>query len=66
MPNTIRRESHTCPKCALPLVVLHTDGDTTFEYDVAEWSRLCRHPDTGSPLACPGMRPAVKTWVGGP
>ena len=66
MPKVIRRQSHTCPKCALALTVLQTEGGITFEYDVAEWARLCQHPDAGSPLACPQMRPVVKNWVGGP
>jgi hypothetical protein len=56
---TIRRESRSCPVCSLPLTVIHTDNGVTFEYDMAEWVRLCRHADAGSPVACPGARPVV-------
>jgi hypothetical protein len=65
MPTTIRREPHTCPICSLPLTVVHTHEGHTFEYDMAEWGRLCHHPDAGSPLACPAVQPAVKGWLNG-
>jgi hypothetical protein len=66
MPTIIRRESGACPICQLPLTVLHTNDGATVEYDVAEWTRLCHHPDSGSPLVCPGLQPLMKTWLGRP
>jgi hypothetical protein len=64
MPTVIRRESRACPRCSLPLTIVRTDGEPTFEYDVAKWGRLCHHPDTGGPLTCPGLQPVVKAWLG--
>jgi hypothetical protein len=66
MPTTLRRESRACPICALPLTVVHTSDGATIEYDVAEWTRLCRHPASDSPLVCPGLAPLVKGWLGRP
>ena len=65
MPTVIRRFSRTCPVCSLALTVVHTDEGVTFEYDMTEWVRLCRHPDAGSPLACPAARPIVNDRLGG-
>jgi len=39
------------------------DATPTFEYDVAKWSRLCHHPDTGGPLTCPGVVDIIKAWL---
>jgi hypothetical protein len=64
MPSVIRRESRTCPKCALQLTVVHTTEGTSVEYDIAEWGRLCHHPDAGSPLACPELQTDLRSWLG--
>jgi hypothetical protein len=64
MPTTTRREAQACPICGLHVTITHSPQGKTVEYDMAEWARLCRHPNTGSPLACPGLQPAVKTWLG--
>lgn len=74
MPTIVRREPVTCAVCRLQLTVLHTndgagdaaDSEATIEFDVAEWTRLCRHTDQGSPLVCPSLRPLVKDWLGRP
>ena len=66
MTTIIRRESRVCPVCQLPLTVLHTSDGATIEYDVAEWTRLCRHPGSDSPLVCPGLEALVKDWLGRP
>jgi hypothetical protein len=63
MATIIRREARTCPVCGLPLTVLHTSDGATIEYDVAEWTRLCRHPGSDSPLVCPSLEPLVKDWL---
>ncbi len=66
MPTVIRREARVCPVCSLPITVVLTDEGLTFEYDVAAWTRLCRHPDAGSPLACPAMQSVVRDPLGTP
>jgi hypothetical protein len=66
MPTPPRRASRACPICGLPFTVLHTDDGATIEYDVAEWTRLCRHPDSDGPLVCPSLNPLVKDWLGRP
>src|SRR6202521_2564930 len=66
MPTTVRRESRVCPICELPLTVLRTSDGATIEYDVAEWTRLCRHPGVDSPLVCPRLEPLVKDWLDRP
>ena len=63
MSSAIRRESRACPRCSLPLTIVRGDAAPTFEYDVAKWSRLCNHPDTGGPLTCPGVADIVKAWL---
>jgi hypothetical protein len=63
MSFAIRRETRACPRCSLPLTIVRDDGAPTFEYDVAKWSRLCHHPDTGGPLTCPGLAEIVKAWL---
>ena len=64
MPTVIRREARTCPICSLPITVVLTDEGLTFEYDVGEWTRLCRHRDAGSPLTCPAAQPIVRAPLG--
>lgn len=59
MPS-VRRELRACPLCSLSLSVVSDDRGVTYEYDMAEWARLCRHPDSGSPVACPAMQTIVK------
>jgi hypothetical protein len=49
----------------LRLVIVHTSEGTSVEYDMAEWARLCRHPNRDSPLACPDLEPLLKEWLGG-
>ena len=66
MPTIARRVSRACPICHLPLTVLHTNDGATIEYDVDEWARLCRHPDSDSPLVCPGLQSLVEKWLGRP
>ena len=66
MATIVRRESRACPVCELRLTVLRTSDGTTIEYDIAEWTRLCRHPRCDSPLVCPGLEPLVKAWLGRP
>ena len=66
MPTIARRESRACPICQLRLTVLHTNEGATVEYDVAEWTRLCRHPDSDSPLVCPSLQPLVEKWLARP
>jgi len=66
MPTVDRRESRSCARCSLPLTVVHTSEGTTVEYDIAEWARLCHHPDAGSPLACPNLRPVIEDELDGP
>ena len=63
MPTILRREARACPICSLPLTVVHTSEGKTVEYDIAEWTRLCRHPDGGSPLMCPALGPQVRRWI---
>lgn len=60
MPTVVRREPRACPVCSLSLTLVTADDGITFEYDVADWARHCRHPDCGTPLACPALRPTVK------
>jgi len=64
MPTAPCRVSHTCPKCSLTITLVTTDKGTSFEYDVADWSRICTHWNSGSPLACPSVRPLLKGWLG--
>jgi uncharacterized protein YbaR (Trm112 family) len=64
MPIILRRESIACPICRLPLTVLHASDGATIEYDFADWTRLCRHPDSNSPLVCPGLQPLAEKWLG--
>jgi hypothetical protein len=52
----VRRELRACPLCLLTLALVSDDRGLTCEYDVTEWARVCRHPDTGSPVACPATR----------
>ncbi len=66
MPTIIRRESRACPICQLVLTILHTSEGVTVEYDVAEWERVCHHPDSDSPLTCPGSQDLVKNWLDRP
>ena len=66
MPTTIRREPIACPVCQLSLTVVHAGDGATIEYDVAEWTRLCRHPGVNSPLVCPSLQALVKPWLGRP
>lgn len=63
MASTTRRETRVCPVCSLPLVRVDTGQDKSIEYDINEWARLCRHPDAGSPLACPSAQPVVQGWL---
>lgn len=56
MPAVVRRELQTCPLCSLALALVSDDSGLTCEYDMTEWARVCRHPDSGSPLACPATR----------
>jgi hypothetical protein len=63
MPNATRRESRACPTCRLRLTILHTSAGTTVEYDVAEWTQLCHHPGSDSPIVCPDLQPLMKTWL---
>jgi hypothetical protein len=58
---TVRRELRACPLCLLSLSVVSDDRGVTYEYDMTEWARLCRHPDSGSPVACPAMQTIVKS-----
>lgn len=62
MPNVIRRDTRRCPRCTLVITIMVTDEGTSFEYDITDWVRVCRHPDSGSPLACPSMRPLLQDW----
>jgi hypothetical protein len=55
----VRRELRACPLCSLSLSVVSDDRGVTYEYDMTEWARLCRHPDSGSPVACPAMQAIV-------
>lgn len=64
MPNVTRRVLHACPKCSLSVTVVTTDEGTSFEYDIAEWARVCGHPNSGTPLACPTVQPLLKAWLG--
>jgi hypothetical protein len=66
MPTIVWREPVTCPVCQLQLTVVHTDEGATVEYDVTEWTRLCRRPDGGSPLVCPSLRALVGPWLARP
>jgi hypothetical protein len=63
MATATRREAHVCPDCSLTLVVVHTADGKTIEYDISEWARLCRHPEGGSPLACPSLQQVAESWV---
>ena len=65
MPITLRREPRACPICSLRLTVVHTSEGKTIEYDIAEWTRLCRHPQASSPLVCPDLQPVAKGWLNG-
>jgi hypothetical protein len=60
MPNATHHEQLQCPVCGLVVVVNVADGEApTVEYSVAEWGKLCRHPDRGSPLLCPDLGPLI-------
>ena len=59
------RQTRPCPRCSLPLTIVRTDTDPTFEYDASKWGRLCHHPDSGGPLTCPGLQAVVKEWLCG-
>ncbi len=63
MPTAPRRVPHACPRCSLQLTVVRTDEGATVEYDVSEWAKVCKHPDAGSPLACPSVRQLLKGWL---
>ncbi len=65
MPTIFRREQRACPTCNLPLTIVHTSDGPAVEYDVAEWMRLCHHPNRDSPLVCPSLEPLIKDWLGG-
>jgi|GEM_PF-3749070 len=60
MTSAVRREQRTCPTCALTVTVVVADRETTVEYDMAEWTRRCRHCETGSPLACPAFARSIR------
>jgi hypothetical protein len=65
MPNTARREQIECPVCGLVVAIVENDEAPTADYDMAEWGRLCRHPDRGSPLVCPSLEPLIGGRPGG-
>jgi hypothetical protein len=62
VPNDDRRVLTFCPGCQLRLTILREDDGARYQYDIAEWLRLCRHPTCDSPLRCPNMQPLVKNW----
>jgi len=66
MATATRRVLRACPKCALTITVVTTDKGIAFEYDIAEWARICSHPGVGSSLVCPSVLPMLKTWLGNP
>jgi hypothetical protein len=65
MATNTRRESHACPVCKLLITVIRASDGATTEYDVADWTRLCRHPGSDSPLVCPSLERQVKDWLNG-
>jgi hypothetical protein len=66
MPTTPHRTSRVCPRCALPIAIVHTDDGVRAEYDIGDWTLRCHHPQSDSPLACPAVTPSLKTWLGNP
>jgi hypothetical protein len=63
MPAVNGRDLRVCPTCKLALTILQTDDGPVVEYDVAEWTRLCRHLGRGSPLVCPNLEPLIRDWL---
>jgi hypothetical protein len=55
-----RRELRTCPHCLLALTIVSDDRGSTCEYDVNEWARVCYHPNSGTPVACPATQPILE------
>jgi hypothetical protein len=41
-----------CPHCGLALTIDDSQGGTVVGYAPAEWRRLCKYPDLGSPALC--------------
>ncbi len=59
MPNPVGRTQLECPVCGLTLTIVGNGEAPAAEYDIGDWSRLCRHADRGSPLVCPNLEPLI-------
>jgi hypothetical protein len=59
MPSATPHVQFQCPVCGLVVAIVANDGAPTAEYDMAEWGKLCRHVDRGSPLLCPDLGPLI-------